>query len=154
MFIDRTITAKLTRTCYLFITTEFNGVFHWLEVRGISQVPDESRHEKSWFLQMRKTKTQISLRMQIRWFCYDAAQINTILMAELFLEMTQWKNLMSAWVHVLDFTKSLVYRQKMFIFIFSFMCHVCVLSLIYLFIISGEFDALHQLSVNKKRYDT
>ena len=29
----------------------------------------------------------------------------------------------------------------------SFMCHICVLSLICLFIISGEFDALHQLSV-------
>ena len=33
------------RTCYLFITTEFNGSFHWLEVRRIS--PDESRHEKN-----------------------------------------------------------------------------------------------------------
>ena len=29
------------------------------------------------------------------------------------------------------------------------MCNVCVLSLIFLFIISGEFDALHQLSVKK-----
>ena len=29
------------------------------------------------------------------------------------------------------------------------MCHVCLLSLICLFIISGEFDALHQLSVKK-----
>ena len=29
------------------------------------------------------------------------------------------------------------------------MCHVCVLSLICLFIISGEFDALHQLPVKK-----
>ena len=29
------------------------------------------------------------------------------------------------------------------------MCHVCVLSLMCLFIISGEFDALHQLSVKK-----
>ena len=36
-----------------------------------------------------------------------------------------------------------------FVFFFSFMCHVCVLSLICLFIISGEFDALHQLSVKK-----
>ena len=35
------------------------------------------------------------------------------------------------------------------VFCFSFMCHVCVLSLICLFIISGEFDALHQLSVIK-----
>ena len=33
--------------------------------------------------------------------------------------------------------------------LFSFMCHVCVLSLICLFIISGEFEALHQLSVKK-----
>ena len=32
---------------------------------------------------------------------------------------------------------------------FPFMCHVCVLSLICLFIIWGEFDALHQLSVKK-----
>ena len=29
------------------------------------------------------------------------------------------------------------------------MCHICVLSLICLFIISCEFDALHQLSVKK-----
>ena len=36
-----------------------------------------------------------------------------------------------------------------FFFFFSFMCHVCVLSLICLFIISGGFDALHQLSVKK-----
>ena len=36
------------------------------------------------------------------------------------------------------------------LFVFSFMCHVCVLSLKCLFIISGEFDALHQLSVKKK----
>ena len=36
-----------------------------------------------------------------------------------------------------------------FFFFFSFMCHVCVLSLICLFIISGEFDALHHLSVKK-----
>ena len=38
-----------------------------------------------------------------------------------------------------------------FVLFFSFMCHVCVLSLICLFIISGEFDALHQLSVKKKK---
>ena len=30
------------------------------------------------------------------------------------------------------------------------MCHVCVLSFICSFIISGEFDALHQLSVKTK----
>ena len=36
-----------------------------------------------------------------------------------------------------------------FFVVFSFMSHVCVLSLIFLFIISGEFDALHQLSVKK-----
>ena len=83
-------------------------------------------------------------------------------MAELFLEMTQWKKIMSAstWIQVLDFTKSLVYsncqndRKRFFFFFFfffffSFMCHVCVLSLTYLFIISGGFDALHQLSVKK-----
>ena len=29
------------------------------------------------------------------------------------------------------------------------MCHVCVLSLVCLFIISGELDALHQLSVKR-----
>ena len=28
------------------MTTEFNGSYHWLEVRCISQVPDRSRHEK------------------------------------------------------------------------------------------------------------
>ena len=76
-------------------------------------------------------------------------------MAELFLEMTQWKNFMcaSAWVQVLDFTISLVYsncqNDRKCFFFFSFMCHVCVLSLICLFIISGGFDALHQLSVKK-----
>ena len=32
-------------------------------------------------------------------------------MAELFLEMTQWKNLMSGRVQVLDFAKSLVYSN-------------------------------------------
>ena len=36
-----------------------------------------------------------------------------------------------------------------FSFFFSFICHVCVLSLICLFIILGEFDALHQLFVKK-----
>ena len=37
-----------------------------------------------------------------------------------------------------------------FLFFFSsFMCHVCVLSFICLFIISGGFDALHQLSVKR-----
>ena len=88
-------------------------------------------------------------------------------MAELFLEMTQWKNFMSAsaWVQVLDFTKSLVYSNCQndrkwcvfvfcfffffLLFVFLFMCHVCVLSLTCLFIISGGFDALHQLSVKK-----
>ena len=84
-------------------------------------------------------------------------------MAELILEMTQWKNFMSAsaWVQVLDFTKSLVYSncqndRKCFFFVvvvvvvvFSSMCHVCVLSLICLFIISGGFDALHQLFVKR-----
>ena len=77
-------------------------------------------------------------------------------MAELILEMTQWKNFMSAsaWIQFLDFTKSLVYSNCKNDKIFSFMCHVCVLSLIYLFNISGGFDALQQLSVNKKRYDT
>ena len=59
----------------------------------------------------------------------------------------------SAWVQVLDFTKSLVYsncqNDRKCFFLFSYTCHVCVLSLICLFIISGEFDALHQLSVKK-----
>ena len=36
-----------------------------------------------------------------------------------------------------------------FCFVILFMWHVCVLSLICLFIISGELDALHQLSVKK-----
>ena len=40
-----------------------------------------------------------------------------------------------------------------FFYFFSFMCRVCVLSLICLFIISGEVDALHQLSVKKKKKD-
>ena len=63
----------------------------------------------------------------------------------------------SAWVQVLDFTKRLVYSNCQndrfffffFFFFFSFMCHVCLLSLICLFIISGGFDALHQSSVKK-----
>ena len=40
-----------------------------------------------------------------------------------------------------------------FFFFFSFMSHVCVLSLISLFIISGEFDALHQVSIKKDPLD-
>ena len=71
-------------------------------------------------------------------------------MAELFLEMTQWKNFMSAsaWVQVLDFTKRLVYsncqndRKCCFFSMYAFY-HLC------LFTISGGFDALHQLSVKK-----
>ena len=49
------------------------------------------------------------LTCQFVGFCHDAAQI----MAELFLEMTQWKDFMSAsaGVQVLDFTKSLVYSN-------------------------------------------
>ena len=64
----------------------------------------------------------------------------------LFLEMMQWKNFMS---------RSTSFRfQKMlfccfFFCFFSFMCHVCVLSLTCLFIILGKFDALHQLSVKR-----
>ena len=61
---------------------------------------------------------------------------------------------MSAWVQVLDITKSLVYsncQMKVNVcFFFSHMCHVFVLSLICLFIISGEFDALHLLSIKKR----
>ena len=66
----------------------------------------------------------------------------------------------TAGVKVLDFTKSLVYSNCQndrkcccccfccfFVCVFSF--HVCVLSLKCLFIISGGFDALHQLSVKK-----
>ena len=107
--------------------------------------------------------------LNLRWaqrqfigFCHDAAQI----MAELLLEMTQWKHFMSAsaWVQVLDFTKSLVYSncqndRKVFFFFFclflffSFMCHVCVLSLICLFIISGGFYALHQLSLKMDPFE-
>ena len=62
------------------------------------------------------------------------------------------------WVQVLDFTESLVYNNCQnnrfffffFFFSFSFMCHVCILSLMCLFILSGEFDVLHQLSVKKR----
>ena len=63
---------------------------------------------------------------------------------------------MSAWVQVLDFTKSFVYSNcqndrkcSCCLFVFSFMSHVCILSLTCLFNISGEFYALHQLSVKK-----
>ena len=56
----------------------------------------------------------------------------------------------SAWVHILDFTKSLstvtIKMTENVVLLFIF---VYVLSLICLFIISGEFDALHQLSVKK-----
>ena len=41
------LSAKFTRTCYLHITTEFSGSFNWLEVRRISQVPDESCLKKT-----------------------------------------------------------------------------------------------------------
>ena len=74
---------------------------------------------------------------------------------------------MSAWVQVLDFTKSLVYsncqndRKCFFFFFFLLFFFLFLLLLLLLlcamyafyqicfFIISGEFDALHQLSVNK-----
>ena len=46
-FLHVSLSAKLTRTCCLFITTEFSGSFHWQEIRRINQVPDESRHEKT-----------------------------------------------------------------------------------------------------------
>ena len=120
------------------------------------------------------TAGYLSLRwahMPICWFCHDAAQI----IPELVLEMTQWKNFMSAsaWVQVLDFTKSLVYvnsqndRKCCFVLLFFFfffcflfflfffllfffrLCAVYAFYHICLFIISGEFDALHQLSVKK-----
>ena len=69
--------------------------------------------------------------MPIRWFCHDAAQINTSLMAELFLEMTQWRNCMSALVQALDFTKSLVYsncqNDRKFVFVFR----LCVMYAFY-----------------------
>ena len=69
-------------------------------------------------------------------------------MAELILEMTQWKKLyVCVWSKVtVKMTENVFF---FFFFFFSFMCHVCVLSLICLFIISGGFDALHQLSVKK-----
>ena len=74
-------------------------------------------------------------------------------MVELFLEMTQWKNFVSAWVQVLDFTKSLVYingqtDRKCCLF-FIRLCAMYAFYHICLFIISGQFDALHQLSVKK-----
>ena len=59
LFIDSTIylfRCCTFRTCYLFITTEFNGSFHWLEVRRISQVPNESRHEKTLVFAYAKDK--------------------------------------------------------------------------------------------------
>ena len=43
-------------TCNLFITTEFNGSYHRLEVRRISQVPDRSRHEKTLVFAYAKNK--------------------------------------------------------------------------------------------------
>ena len=94
-------------------------------------------------------QADLSLRwahMPIRWFCHDAAQIRP----ELFLEMTQWKNFMSAWVQVLDFTKSLVYSNcQNDRFFFPRLCAMYAFYHICLFIISGEFDALRQLSVKK-----
>ena len=41
---------------YLFITTEFNGSYHWLEVGRISRVPGRSRHKKSLVLASAKNK--------------------------------------------------------------------------------------------------
>ena len=41
---------------YLFVTREFNGSYHWLEVRRISQVPGRSRHEKSLVFAYTKNK--------------------------------------------------------------------------------------------------
>ena len=61
------------------------------------------------------------------------------------------ENFFMSWVQVLDFTKSLLYSNCQhdrffffffFFFFFPFICHVCVLLLICLFIISGEFDAV------------
>ena len=61
-------------------------------------------------------------------------------MAELILEMTQWKNFMSAsaWVQVLDFTKSLGYSNFrndrkcfFFFFFFFFFLFVCLFVFIY-----------------------
>ena len=84
-------------------------------------------------LGIRPLQADLSLRwahMSIRWFCHDAAQINTILMAELFLEMTQWKNFISAFYVCLGtsfrYHKSLVYsncqndRKCFFSFFFFF----------------------------------
>ena len=41
---------------YLFITTAFNGSYHWLEVRRISQVTGRSLHEKSLVFAYAKNK--------------------------------------------------------------------------------------------------
>ena len=98
-------------------------------------------------------------------------------MAGLFLEMSQWKKFMSAsaWVQVLDFTKSFVYsncqNDRKYCFVLFCLCAIYAFSHLYVClsfpvndcrsdvspvnisfpIISGEFDALHQLSVKKKR---
>ena len=116
-------------------------------------------------LGIRPMQADLSLRwahMPIRWFCHYAAQINS----SYFWKWRSGKNVCLLGYKLdykLDFTKSLIYsncqngRKCLFLFFFvclfllffSFMCHVCVLSLTCLFIISGEFDALHQLSVKK-----
>ena len=120
----------------------------------------------------RPLKADLNLRWahscQFVGFCHDVARI----MAEphygrVILEMTQWKNFMSAsaWVQVLDFTKSFVYsncqndRTCLFFFfffffffvLFCFFFRLCAMYAFYhcLFIISGGFEALHQLSVKK-----
>ena len=60
-----------------------------------------------------------------------------------------------SWVQVLDFTKSLIYSncqhdRKCCFVLFFFVYVPCMrFILICLFIISDEFDALHQLSVKK-----
>ena len=70
-------------------------------------------------------------------------------MAELFLEMTQWKAWSIVTVKMTENVLRLCVRFFFFVFffLFLFMCHVCILSLMCLFNISGEFDALHPLSV-------
>ena len=93
--------------------------------------------------------------MPIRWFCQDAANDAGEKIYVCFL-------FMSAWVQVLDFTKSLFYSNcqndrffllllLLLLLLFSFrLCAMyAFLSLICLFIISGEFDALNQLSVKR-----
>ena len=63
-------------------------------------------------------------------------------MAELFLEMTQWKKFMSAsaWVQVLDFTKSLVYsncqndRKCLLFFFFFFLFFFFFFFVLFLFV--------------------